>query len=98
MPNVIFQDWGMVDYKEAWDRQEMYFAKTLKIKSDNRTNNTQTPTNHYLFFCEHPHVYTLGKSGKQENLLLDDDGLSDADATYYKLIVVEILLTMDLDK
>jgi lipoyl(octanoyl) transferase len=85
MPNVIFQDWGMVDYKEAWDRQEMYFAKTLKIKSDNRTNNTQTPTNHYLFFCEHPHVYTLGKSGKQENLLLDDDGLSDADATYYKI-------------
>ena len=85
MPNVIFQDWGMVDYKEAWDRQEMYFAKTLKIKSDNRTNNTQIPTNHYLFFCEHPHVYTLGKSGKQENLLLDDDGLSDADATYYKI-------------
>lgn len=85
MPNVIFQDWGMVDYKEAWDRQEMYFAKTLKIKSDNRTNNTQIPTDHYLFFCEHPHVYTLGKSGKQENLLLDDDGLSDADATYYKI-------------
>lgn len=85
MPNVIFQDWGMVDYKEAWDRQEMYFAKTLKIKSDNRTNNTQIPTNHYLFFCEHPHVYTLGKSGKQENLLLDDDGLIDADATYYKI-------------
>jgi lipoyl(octanoyl) transferase len=85
MPNVIFQDWGMVDYKEAWDRQELYFAKTLKIKSDNRTNNTQIPTDHYLFFCEHPHVYTLGKSGKQENLLLDDDGLSDADATYYKI-------------
>jgi lipoyl(octanoyl) transferase len=85
MPNVIFQDWGMVDYKEAWDRQEMYFAKTLKIKSDNRTNNTQIPTDHYLFFCEHPHVYTLGKSGKQENLLLDDDGLIDADATYYKI-------------
>lgn len=85
MPNVIFQDWGMVDYKEAWDRQEMYFAKTLKIKSDNRTNNTQIPTDHYLFFCEHPHVYTLGKSGKQENLLLDDDGLNDADATYYKI-------------
>ena len=75
----------MVDYKEAWDRQELYFAKTLKIKSDNRTNNTQIPTNHYLFFCEHPHVYTLGKSGKQENLLLDDDGLNDADATYYKI-------------
>lgn len=75
----------MVDYKEAWDRQELYFAKTLKIKSDNRTNNTQIPTDHYLFFCEHPHVYTLGKSGKQENLLLDDDGLSDADATYYKI-------------
>jgi len=85
MPEVRFQDWGMIDYKEAWDRQESYFADTLKIKSDNRINNTNTPTENFLIFCEHPHVYTLGKSGKQENLLLDDEGLKNAEATYYKI-------------
>jgi lipoyl(octanoyl) transferase len=85
MPNVQFQDWGMIDYKEAWDKQESYFAATLKIKSDNRTNNTNIPTEHFLIFCEHPHVYTLGKSGKQENLLLDEEGLKNAAATYYKI-------------
>lgn len=85
MPEVRFQDWGMIDYKEAWDRQEAYFADTLKIKSDNRINNTNTPTENFLIFCEHPHVYTLGKSGKQENLLLDEAGLKNAEATYYKI-------------
>jgi lipoyl(octanoyl) transferase len=85
MPNVQFQDWGMIDYKEAWDKQESYFAATLKIKSDNRTNNTTIPTENFLVFCEHPHVYTLGKSGKQENLLLDEEGLKNAAATYYKI-------------
>ncbi len=85
MPNVQFQDWGMIDYKEAWDKQESYFAATLKIKSDNRTNNTTIPTENFLIFCEHPHVYTLGKSGKQENLLLDEEGLKNAAATYYKI-------------
>lgn len=85
MTDVRFQDWGMIDYKEAWDRQESYFAQTLKIKSDNRTNNTNIPTEHFLIFCEHPHVYTLGKSGKQENLLLDAAGLTAASATYYKI-------------
>ncbi len=85
MPNVQFQDWGMIDYKEAWDKQESYFAATLKIKSDNRTNNTTIPTENFLIFCEHPHVYTLGKSGKQENLLLDEEGLKNAAATYYRI-------------
>lgn len=85
MPDVRFQDWGMIDYKEAWDRQESYFAATLKIKSDNRINNTSTPTENFLIFCEHPHVYTLGKSGKQENLLLDEAGLKNVEATYYKI-------------
>ena len=85
MPNVQFQDWGTIDYKEAWDKQESYFAATLKIKSDNRTNNTSILTENFLIFCEHPHVYTLGKSGKQENLLLDEEGLKNAAATYYKI-------------
>lgn len=85
MPNVRFEDWGMIDYKEAWDRQESYFGSTLKIKSDNRINNTIVPTENFLIFCEHPHVYTLGKSGVQDNLLLDEEGLENAEATYYKI-------------
>lgn len=85
MPEVHYQDWGLIDYKEAWDRQELYFNKTLSIKSENRINNTSVATENYLVFCEHPHVYTLGKSGKPENLLLDDAGLSEVSATYYKI-------------
>jgi lipoyl(octanoyl) transferase len=85
MVDVQFQDWGLVDYKEAWDKQESYFANTLKIKSENRTNNTNIQTQSFLIFCEHPHVYTLGKSGDLKNLLLDENGLEKADATFYKI-------------
>ena len=85
MVDVHFEDWGLIDYKEAWDKQEKYFADTLKIKSENRTNNTNLPTRSYLFFCEHPHVYTLGKSGDMKNLLLDEQGLKDAAASFYKI-------------
>ncbi len=85
MVDVHFEDWGLIDYKEAWDKQEKYFADTLKIKSENRTNNTNLPTRSYLVFCEHPHVYTLGKSGDMKNLLLDEQGLKDAAASFYKI-------------
>lgn len=82
---VKFIDWGLVDYKEAWDRQEKIFAETLAIKQDNRTNNTNHPTPNYLIFTEHPHVYTLGKSGHEEYLLLDEQGLKEKNATFYKI-------------
>lgn len=80
-----FIDWGLTDYQEAWDKQEDLLNKTVAIKTENRVNNTQTPTPNYLIFCEHPHVYTLGKSGHPENLLLDEQGLKDKQATYYKI-------------
>lgn len=83
--NVHFQDWSKVDYQEAWDRQEAIFAEVVKQKTDNRVNGTALPTNNYLIFVEHPHVYTLGKSGKPEHLLLDGDGLKKEDAVYYKI-------------
>ncbi|MGK9117862.1 lipoyl(octanoyl) transferase LipB [Olivibacter jilunii] len=83
--NVYFQDWGRVDYQEAWDRQELIFAQVVQQKTDNRVNGTNHPTDNYLIFVEHPHVYTLGKSGKPENLLLDEQGLHDKQATYYKI-------------
>jgi lipoyl(octanoyl) transferase len=89
---VIFKDWGLTDYKEAWDRQEALFADTvnLKIAIRNRHIGTEgdefdedTLTPNYLVFCEHPHVYTLGKSGKPEHLLLDEKGLKEKNASWY---------------
>ena len=82
---VEFVDWGLVDYQEAWDRQDEIFNRTVALKTENRTNNTQLETPNYLIFCEHPHVYTLGKSGHPENLLLDEEGLAEKGATYYKI-------------
>ena len=83
--HVHFTDWGLVDYQEAWDRQEAVFAQTLALKQDNRLNNTQLATPNHLIFTEHPHVYTLGKSGHLEYLLLDEQGLKDKEATFYKI-------------
>ncbi len=82
---VKFIDWGLTDYQEAWDKQEQVFEQTVALKVKNRTGNTQELTPNYLVFCEHPHVYTLGKSGHPENLLLDDQGLKEKEATYYKI-------------
>lgn len=82
---VKFIDWGLTDYQDAWDRQEEIFNQTVALKTKNRTENTQLETPNFLIFNEHQHVYTLGKSGKPENLLLDDQGLKDKQATYYKI-------------
>lgn len=82
---TYFIDWGSVDYQEAWDRQEKIFTEIVGIKQANRTNNTSTATPNYLIFTEHPHVYTLGKSGHQEYLLLDEEGLKEKEAKFYKI-------------
>ena len=81
---VKFVDWGLVDYQEAWNSQELIFKDTIAIKTSNRTNETAEETPNFLVFCEHPHVYTLGKSGHQEYLLLDEKGLEEKHATFYK--------------
>lgn len=82
----------MIDYKEAWDKQEALFGETVALKTANRNKMIATegdeyqeeePTANYLVFCEHPHVYTLGKSGKPEHLLLDEQGLKEKEASYY---------------
>ncbi|HTI59708.1 lipoyl(octanoyl) transferase LipB [Mucilaginibacter sp.] len=89
---VHFEDWGLIDYKEAWDKQEALFGETVALKTANRNKMIATegdeyqeeePTANYLVFCEHPHVYTLGKSGKPEHLLLDEQGLKEKKASYY---------------
>lgn len=82
---VFFRDWGLTDYQEAWDKQEDLLAETVNIKTENRVHGLQKETPNYLVFVEHPHVYTLGKSGKAENLLLDESGLKEKQATFYKI-------------
>ncbi len=85
LQEVKFMDWGLTDYQDAWDRQEIIFNQTVAIKTKNRTENTALKTPNFLIFCEHEHVYTLGKSGLPENLLLNEQGLKDKKATYYKI-------------
>lgn len=84
---VEFRDLGLIDYQQAWDYQESLFADTvaLKIRNRNLPAQEQSPSPNYLLFLEHPHVYTLGKSGKQENLLLDESGLKEKNATFHKI-------------
>jgi lipoyl(octanoyl) transferase len=78
---------GTKDYQEAWDYQENLFARVVEVKIANRKRpeEEQLPTDNYLIFCYHPHVYTLGKSGKPEHLLLDKYGLDEKEATFYKI-------------
>ena len=85
LPTVHFVDLGLIDYKKAWEEQERLFNTTIQEKIQIRNGESKIITKNYLLFCEHPHVYTLGKSGSEANLLLDDEGLKDNDATYYKI-------------
>lgn len=84
---VNFQHLGLVDYQQAWDYQEKLFAGTVQRKIENRKRpeEAQLTTANYLLFCEHPHVYTLGKSGLPENLLLNKQQLQEKEATFYKI-------------
>lgn len=76
-----------MDYKACWDLQEVYFNRTVQTKFDNRAKapEEQVVTTDRLFFVEHPHVYTLGKSGDIAHLLLDEEALSQVDAKYYAI-------------
>jgi lipoyl(octanoyl) transferase len=82
---VIVRDLGNKDYKETWDYQEMLFEEIVAQKRANRTNEVSNPTSNYFLLVEHPHVYTLGKSGHIENLLIDEAALKSKGATFYKI-------------
>jgi lipoyl(octanoyl) transferase len=86
-PLVHFKDLEKMDYKACWDLQESIFQKTVQQKLSNRnlSPNEQVVTENHLFFVEHPHVYTLGKSGDLSHLLLDEASLKQVDATYYAI-------------
>ena len=82
---IFVQDLGEKDYKDAWEYQEQLFQKTLDLKIANRREGTEVETPNHFLFVEHPHVYTLGKSGDFANLLINDKQLEERGATYYKV-------------
>jgi len=73
---IEYQDWGLVEYNEAWAKQESLFSTSIEKKMQG------LPTDNYLVFCEHPHVYTLGKSGDEQNMLLNMIQLQAKHATF----------------
>lgn len=84
---VKFEDLGLIDYKQCWDYQEKIFSQIVNLKVSNRNlppEQQQTPL-HHLIFCEHPHVYTLGKSGSRDHVLISDDEMQKVGATFYKI-------------
>lgn len=82
----IFEDPGLIEYKKAWEYQQHCFDDVVNAKLFNREHDTEkrVETNR-LIFCEHPHVYTLGKSGAKNNLLINDDFLKKINATYFRI-------------
>jgi len=86
MSLVHYKHLGLIDYKEAWDLQESLLKAATDQKTENRKAGEEIakPENH-LLICEHPHVYTLGKSGSEDHLLLNADALKAKEATYYKI-------------
>jgi lipoyl(octanoyl) transferase len=82
---IHLTDLSVKDYKETWDYQSNLLQEIVDIKIDNRRNNNTTSTPNHLLFVEHPHVYTLGKSGDLSNLLLNESQLKEKGATFYKI-------------
>jgi lipoyl(octanoyl) transferase len=86
-PDVKVINLGLIAYDEAWQIQENYFTKVVDEKLEHRKNNLLQSeiTQQYLLFCEHPHVYTMGKSGDDANLVIDEKQLHEINATYHKI-------------
>lgn len=85
LPEVTIINLGLVDYKKAWDIQEKYFKQAIDRKIAIRNGENLPPPSNYLILCEHPNVYTIGKSGKEENLLLSSEELKSKEASFYKI-------------
>ena len=82
---VVVQDLGLKDYKETWDYQEQLFKEIVDLKIKNRREEASIATPNYFLFVEHPHVYTLGKSGNLDNLLITEKQLAEKNASFYKI-------------
>lgn len=84
METVIFEDLGRMDYQQAWDYQEQLLKENVRLKTEARSDNGVAPTVHRLLFVEHLPVYTLGKSGHMENVLLDDAAMEEKGAQFFR--------------
>ena len=82
--SIVVRNLGLQDYKSTWDEQERLFKKIIDLKIRNRREGLQLLTPNYLLLVEHPHVYTLGKSGDLSNLLLSEKQLEAKGATFFK--------------
>ncbi|MFI5135286.1 MAG: lipoyl(octanoyl) transferase LipB [Chitinophagales bacterium] len=83
---VYYRDLGRLDYKSAWDYQEKLFQEVIQRKLDQRDHPADNfEQKHYLLFVEHPHVYTLGKSGSMKNLLINQDTLNEKQISFFKI-------------
>ena len=82
---LIIKELGLKDYKETWDYQEDLFAKTVALKVQNKKQATYLPTPNHFLFVEHPHVFTLGKSGNLDHLLVSEAVLREKEASFYKI-------------
>ena len=86
MNQVIFRELGLLPYKQAWELQEELFAGIIAVKRHNKYHPEEIRKSaDYLLFCEHPPVYTLGKSGHLSNLLLEEEKLRTLGLEYYKI-------------
>ena len=87
MQKVYFKDLGLAGYEETWDYQEKLHKEIVDLKLKARDEGILEPiqSKHYLLFCEHPHVYTIGKSGEDKNLLLNEAQLVEKNATFHRI-------------
>jgi lipoyl(octanoyl) transferase len=82
---IYFRDLGVIPYQDAWDYQEQLLQQNLDVKQERRNDpDSRKQTTHYLLFCEHPPVYTLGKSGHMENVLISEEERGKRGITFYK--------------
>lgn len=89
MQQVIFEDLGRISYQQAWDyqteQQKAIIARKLANRDRKKAGQPLEATGHRLIFCEHPPVYTLGKSGSLDHLLLDEAGLQEKGFEFFKI-------------
>jgi lipoyl(octanoyl) transferase len=83
---VVYKDLGLIEYSKAWEYQKELLAEGLEIKRTNHElqSRVESSVNNHLLFCEHPHVYTLGKSGKDQNLLVNETFLKQRGAAFFR--------------
>tara|TARA_B100000676_G_scaffold308782_1_gene370528 strand:+ start:12146 stop:12856 length:711 start_codon:yes stop_codon:yes gene_type:complete len=83
--NVKYKSLGLINYEESWKKQESIFNKIIDTKIKNRNLQKEIKTDNYILTCSHPHVYTLGKSGDEKNLLIDKNIIEKENLEFFKI-------------